>query len=690
MNTIGMAVFSPSEGYWLGSREGGVFAFGGARLYGSMEGRQLAKPICAMASTSTGKGYWLAGVDGGVFTFGDAAFLGSMGGRPLNKPIVGMAASRSNQGYWLTAADGGVFTFGDAGFFGSMAGQTLNKPVVGMAATPRGQGYWLVGADGGVFTFGDAGLFGSMAGQPLNKPMVGIASTPSGQGYWMAAADGGVFTFGDAGFFGSMVGQPLARPVVGINATRSGQGYWLVADDGGIFTFGDAPFLGNDVIPAPEPWAILLCHPSDLSAAVRGEERYIKYFTGADCGSGSAYDYWQDMSYRRGTMRNSRVFAGIDLGHTVSEILAAPRQQYFNWGLAAAARDRIDLSKFKHKVVVVNIASEHGKVGGGVAFAIGDLQEFEPTFIFHEMGHEFGLDHSFGESATPCASGDARPGAYCDQLDIMSAMKVQAFPDTSVNNRLTGPSLNAFSREQLGWMLAGRVRDTGNVGRAETITLAAVNRPDVDGWLMLKFVAESRDPSQGAMCTYTVEFREATGWDRGLTGGSHVVLHEVWADGRIRLISNYHGGLLDAATHRQFVPPNSSLVLRLLEIDERAHQAKVRVWRLAMPGQRDMRITGIMYDPPGSDVRGEFVRLQNDTVADVQMLGWTLSDVAGHEYTFPAFTLRAGFDVRIWTGAGTDDASNLFWGRNQAVWNNQGDTATLRDSALRVIAAFKY
>jgi len=165
-----------------------------------------------IARTHLGNSYWLASSDGGVFAFGNARLFGSMGGQPLNKPVVGIAPTASGQGYRLTAGDGGVFTFGDAGFFGSMGGQPLNKPVVGIAATASGQGYWLAAGDGGVFTFGDAGFFGSMGGQPLNRPVVGIAATPSGQGYWLTADDGRVFAFGDAGLVITAPIQPPTEP----------------------------------------------------------------------------------------------------------------------------------------------------------------------------------------------------------------------------------------------------------------------------------------------------------------------------------------------------------------------------------------------------------------------------------------------------------------------------------------------
>lgn len=75
----------------------------------------------------------------------------------------------------------------------------------------------------------------------------------------------------------------------------------------------------------------------------------------------------------------------------------------------------------------------------------------------------------------------------------------------------------------------------------------------------------------------------------------------------------------------------------------------------------------------------------------VSMASWTLRDLANNTFTFPGFTLAAGAEVRVWTKAGVNDASNLFWGRNQAVWNNSGgDTAILRDAGGNEVSRYSY
>jgi surface antigen len=190
-----------------------------------------------MAATPSGHGYWLAASDGGVFAFGDARFFGSTGNVTLRRPIVGMAATPSGHGYWLAASDGGVFAFGDARFFGSTGALDLAQPVAGIARTASGGGYRLVARDGGIFAFGDARFFGSTGALELAQPVVGMATTRAGAGYWLVARDGGVFAFGDAAFFGSSAATPSdVKHAVAIAPSPSGRGYWLaatIADTGG-------------------------------------------------------------------------------------------------------------------------------------------------------------------------------------------------------------------------------------------------------------------------------------------------------------------------------------------------------------------------------------------------------------------------------------------------------------------------
>jgi hypothetical protein len=319
-----------------------------------------------------------------------------------------------------------------------------------------------------------------------------------------------------------------------------------------------------------------------------------------------------------------------------------------------------------------------------VTFVYADATALEPTFMFHELGHEFGLDHSFSDQATPCAFGDNRPGAYCDTSDIMSAMNVASFQDAM--NRRSGPSLNALSRQRLAWLHRSRIRSFPGVGPPEAITLAGVNRPDVDGYQMIQFSGTNRaDPTASSM--YTVELREQAGWDRGLAASS-VIVHEVRSDGLVRTLTAGPVGTLGAGA--EFVSPAPSTVVRVESIDAQAHSARVRIWHLPPSGSRTVRIVTVLFDPVGPEPQGEYVLIENDRAAPVDLAGWALADAAQHTYRFPAFTLVPGATVRVWTGTGNNDAENLYWGRHQAVWNNTGDLAILRDTAGSEVSRYAY
>lgn len=101
-------------------------------------------------------------------------------------------------------------------------------------------------------------------------------------------------------------------------------------------------------------------------------------------------------------------------------------------------------------------------------------------------------------------------------------------------------------------------------------------------------------------------------------------------------------------------------------------------------------ITFIEYDPLGDEVQGEYVVIKNTGSSALDMMNWTLRDLANHVYAFPTFTLAVGAEVRIWTGSGTNNSGNLYWGREQAVWNNEGDTASLRNAQGVEVSRYSY
>lgn len=100
------------------------------------------------------------------------------------------------------------------------------------------------------------------------------------------------------------------------------------------------------------------------------------------------------------------------------------------------------------------------------------------------------------------------------------------------------------------------------------------------------------------------------------------------------------------------------------------------------------------FDSPGDDNKTldqEYVCFFNRGEAPVDMTGWHFVDKADRRYNFPnGFTLAPGATVHVRTGHGDNTATDLYWNRDGAVWNNGGDTIWLYDSADTMIDSYSY
>jgi micrococcal nuclease len=102
----------------------------------------------------------------------------------------------------------------------------------------------------------------------------------------------------------------------------------------------------------------------------------------------------------------------------------------------------------------------------------------------------------------------------------------------------------------------------------------------------------------------------------------------------------------------------------------------------------------VLADAPGNDhhnLNGEYAVIRNHSTDTMEVGGWTLCDAAAHCFTFPTGAIISPADSAvIYTGGGTDDRHRFYMNRRQAVWNNRGDTATLRNGQGRVVMRYVY
>lgn len=104
--------------------------------------------------------------------------------------------------------------------------------------------------------------------------------------------------------------------------------------------------------------------------------------------------------------------------------------------------------------------------------------------------------------------------------------------------------------------------------------------------------------------------------------------------------------------------------------------AAILVLGVAAQASAAVKITKIAYK--SSSLNGEYVVIKNTGTATVTMSGWTLRDTSSHVYKFPIFKIKPGKTVTVHTGKGPNTWNNLYWGSGYYIWNDDGDTASLR------------
>ncbi len=151
-------------------------------------------------------------------------------------------------------------------------------------------------------------------------------------------------------------------------------------------------------------------------------------------------------------------------------------------------------------------------------------------------------------------------------------------------------------------------------------------------------------------------------------------------------------------------PPDVKYVEWFLELQRIAREEGRGLWSACVtptptpttgvaPAQVRIAPWCSQFDAPGNDnynLNEEYVCFENQGGSAASMTGWHVKDVSGHIYTFPLFTLASGARVRLRTGPGPDTATDLYWGKSGAVWNNDGDTVYLYDAGWNLVHSYSY
>lgn len=94
-------------------------------------------------------------------------------------------------------------------------------------------------------------------------------------------------------------------------------------------------------------------------------------------------------------------------------------------------------------------------------------------------------------------------------------------------------------------------------------------------------------------------------------------------------------------------------------------------------------ITGISHV-----VDDEWVEMVNSGMMSQDFTFWTIIDENNNTYSFPeGFVLNPGATVKVHTTLGNNTETDLFWGRDDLVWDD-GEVATLIDASGEIVARY--
>jgi len=125
-----------------------------------------------------------------------------------------------------------------------------------------------------------------------------------------------------------------------------------------------------------------------------------------------------------------------------------------------------------------------------------------------------------------------------------------------------------------------------------------------------------------------------------------------------------------------------------IEAEKETRNARRGLWSCIKQDESGVVVSETNFDAVGREkqnLNSEYVTLSNMNSSRIDISGWRITDEYGYNYTFSERYLEKGQSVRLHTGIGVDNVSDVYWNRTSAVWNNDGDTVYLFDSVGRKI-----
>lgn len=156
--------------------------------------------------------------------------------------------------------------------------------------------------------------------------------------------------------------------------------------------------------------------------------------------------------------------------------------------------------------------------------------------------------------------------------------------------------------------------------------------------------------------------------------------------------TDFNAELITRGYARIYIEGNFSKKEEYLELEKEAMNNKIGLWSCML--EKGIIIAYVHYNAKGDDrynLNDEYVIISNNGNSSVDLSGYTLSDEANNTFVFPqGFVLGKRDLVTIYTGHGENTDRELYWGSDCPIWNNDHDTAYLRDREGNILDTYTW
>jgi M6 family metalloprotease-like protein len=274
-------------------------------------------------------------------------------------------------------------------------------------------------------------------------------------------------------------------------------------------------------------WLTVTCQFNDIPT----QPKPLSFFAGMYANSYPGLDhYWREASYNAINLAGSSASGWHTLPNSNGYYSAGPDLVQLFYDCTALADPNVNFSEIYGVNLMLNGNLGCCAWGGSVWATLDGVTKAWPAtwlppwafekiaVIEHEMGHGFGLPHSY-----------AGNNPYGNPWDVMSMAEYNCAAATDPLYGCVGQQTIAYNRHSLGWIPDERVITAGT--GTTTFTLERTTQPGQTGYSMAVI------PINGSTSHYyTVEARQRVGYDFKLPG-DWIVIHEIngqngtmWAD----------------------------------------------------------------------------------------------------------------------------------------------------------------